>query len=1258
MRHRMLKMFSSHIYCPIPHQKISPINKSSDLIIFILLLLLFIPANSFSSNDPSKTLTQNVADLAEFDINKKNRKTERLEKNILKLLPEVKDNHQYKEWGIDILIRRGRIPNFDNKLQEISKQYHSTVRDNSTPEQHKWLKLQTLEIDLKIIKAYRQSLSYIPYKDRSEESISQSEIDEISNKWNKDTKKQLLESAEDAIRGTKTGASLEIPILSSVFKAKDEFSKVVDTFTTTEADLDNYIKKMEEDSTNRQNKIDILDTGELLKKIERSKNETERIIDKRSIEKVNKATSNIVVFEEGLKAHRATLKSLEKKYEGAVKANNIDEAKNTKILINAIKGWINKSQKQYEVFRFSIERDLDEIERNKNLLGESLHISDQRLEVLRDRVEDVDLLKAKLEREKLKSEIHLAKIDKKKEREEKLKVYLKKCETKINNLSNLIKEKIIRRLLDAEKSERDNITSITGQVTADQKIHKDNLIGGVDLNYAKTFKSSNEIKNIILDEYLDKIDFVGVSGKKISIGTPINKEILSTLFFLKQHYGDVSNLSFTLNIKQSDMKKAQRRVKDFISKNKGLLQTKKKGIHLINTVSVPNYPYWFGANYGDTIIGKIALDADLALKYLIIDINPKTKQRFRLIPELTKAVNEKSKSYHVRLWLYLKSANIEIKNNKVNIGVEIGINTKSIKQISENDTVDVGESPDYIKNIATILENNFDKIAKVIPSWKALKEVYKGIAVVQLMDALGIRITTSKKANEIRKYIPKSTVNGRAYYHIYDGQIDRGIGGVDYALRNEYNNTPTKINNYYSQLYKIVNRESSDPYWKAIANFNEWDLEGAIEACNDGLKMSDQRWRLLNIRANALVCVALGLNKPKKFFDPVFLYSLLPDNYQLNYSDSATIIILLKQARNDFIKSSFLSDTYFGQSIPQKNSSKLKALLSAPAEKILRRALDTDNKKLKFELNWAAAEQFMAAGNFFEASKRFAFLCYRFPENIVYHQNLTKCLYKIAEENLKKPKEHGPILLCPLRNITKNPEHQWISRGFGYLLHSIKDFRTPIEIINPIEVYRIKNKLMIKDDKLYQPKHEAKTISNLVSSETEWIITGYYMTFGPMIKLSLNFYNKKTDQSSSIEVKGNLNKIHKLMKDLYQTIVFEITEKIPSKVSMIHIPSSLDDVKVWCKLIDLFANGDENKASSYISELIVSGNSEAILAKANILINEKEYDKAINLLKMNLIKSDCQWRYYHTLGEAAYLKGNQKLAKNYFYKSFKLNISN
>lgn len=101
-----------------------------------------------------------------------------------------------------------------------------------------------------------------------------------------------------------------------------------------------------------------------------------------------------------------------------------------------------------------------------------------------------------------------------------------------------------------------------------------------------------------------------------------------------------------------------------------------------------------------------------------------------------------------------------------------------------NDKIeDIGEAPQEVRDLAATLEKNYAELAKKVPAWKRLEDVYRGIVLLELMESKGVPLPTDLKEKEIRSKTPPESVEGLAAYHVVRKKVCYTVGGIDFSVR-------------------------------------------------------------------------------------------------------------------------------------------------------------------------------------------------------------------------------------------------------------------------------------------------------------------------------------------------------------------------------------------------------------------------------------------------------------------------------------------
>lgn len=776
-------------------------------------------------------------------------------------------------------------------------------------------------------------------------------------------------------------------------------------------------------------------------------------------------------------------------------------------------------------------------------------------------------------------------------------------------------------------------------------------IGGVELNYAKKLSTSEALRGAEVDVDTATITFIGNSGERYMIEEVVRKEIMDALLYLHRESGNISNLAFTLDITQEEMARSHKEEQAWLKENIHTVRQKGQGTYKITAVRVQNIPRYLGLDYGDTIIGKTVLDADLALKYLTNGLHPVTQNPFSISEEYRRAL-ERAGPATFRVWLYLKSARIDEDAGRINVDVKVGVKTKTIKYITNQETVDIGEGSKQLQTVVRILEENYDIIAKEVPSWSMLKEVYKGIAIIQLLEGMASIPEVKVSALEVRTYDNPKYVDGLALYHLRSNGLSTVTGGVNLSLRNEYNIKQTDSNNYWRKFFQMSLDNSSDPYWRATGSFLRWDLDGVISRCSENVTVDPTDWRSLNLRGNAYFSKALKLAKPKGFYNPSFLSEILDEK------------ILQEIERNGInIDASYLGKALLDYEtavqidalVPYMNLAVLNQIREIPGGQWEKKALATEDEAEKIRLHRKAADLYLETGNYLKAAKRLEYLSYQLPDDFEAHLRLVNAYVEDAKTRLPVDDDFPRVLFLPLRNSTENPKDAWLSKGIGHLLDYAAKTHGGIELVDHSKVEEAKETFGYSDQDLYTQGFAPNTISNLYEISASHIVAGSYMKLGSMVKLTLELLDKGRDTITTVEVKGNLKESHDLVKKVYDQILFEVTGRVASDAPYDGLPVLVENLKIWCEARDAVARGDIVEADSYLSEKLKEANGEAALIYAEISIQQGNPKEAVAILDKVQVSDQLMWRREYLLGLAKYAIGEMESAREHLGRASQMN---
>jgi hypothetical protein len=781
-------------------------------------------------------------------------------------------------------------------------------------------------------------------------------------------------------------------------------------------------------------------------------------------------------------------------------------------------------------------------------------------------------------------------------------------------------------------------------------------LGGVDLSPTDDLVSPNELVEASWIDEGGGYRFVSNSGKAYRLDAQVRPEILANILSIRGEVGDISGLGFTLDMYRSESEHAMEQLQLYLQVSAETQGELEEGVQVVRSVPVPNHPRWLGAEYGDTLVGQIALDADLALKYLSKGLDPVTAEPMEGVPELLRAVKMCTSESHIRMWLHLGSARLEIHGDKLLPTVEIGIAVRSIRSISENEIADVGEAGECERRIVEVLVQNFDRIAAKVPSWKALEEVYIALAVVQLLGVLGAEMAPPDGTASFTGYSAPDVVDGIAAYSVNPPRsVLFVVGGVDYGLQNEFNMSPSPRNNLIPQLLELASVDSGDPYWRAVASMMTWDLDRALESIEEALEGSGRGWRYWNLLGVTAVCKGLALEEPQGGFAPAILESVLP-------ADSAIPSLgpeeraLLRRGQDAFRRGSVAASAFSG-SLPAMNLAYLTRRLSEPASERLRAALAAEGAE-KMSLHEEAAEEFLFAGNAEEAAKRYYYLAELAPRTVRHQEGLVRSLLDVRWGMRIDGRTPPNILMLPLQNVTRRPEHQWLSRGWTHLVHASTDSGALFAPIPPVAIVEAQAALGLEDEDLFKTGPRVEGLAGLVFPSPDWILTGAYSVLGDGVRLHMTATHRTTHASSDFSITGRLSQLPLLLDTLIDAIgletVSEMRRSRSSSTWETGFVATPEFAELWSRWQDLRATGNPEQALALLKQEASLGNPEALLLLGSERMEEGDPHGAVRLLEQHSASLQNRADFWRIRGEAATGDGQRREAISLLNKAQRL----
>lgn len=781
-------------------------------------------------------------------------------------------------------------------------------------------------------------------------------------------------------------------------------------------------------------------------------------------------------------------------------------------------------------------------------------------------------------------------------------------------------------------------------------------LGGVDFNRPETLSFSPKLRGIQIDDDSRQVSFVGGDGTETALVLdPISKEILDAILYLRAKYGDLPQLAFTLNINQSEMDRCNAELTKYVD---GLPQealVHPGPLQAIHTIHVTNLPLFLGCDYGNTIIGQIALQADVALKYLANGLDPVTKKPFEGSAKYQEAVEKYVEPHAVRLWLYLKRGEFreDARSGRMLVDVEVGVQTKSIQHVGDATIIDVGEAPASVQAVAAILERDYDSIAQRVPSWKMLKEAYRMQILVQLMDTLKVPLPPPPSAAEVLRYTAPSTIDGLAAWrplgvgpdsHLRCSYV---IGGVDYAPWDSYDATGASRRAYRRRLIDVASRHSMDPFARVYCKFLDWKLNGVIEDCAKGLNGSESDLRFLLLRANAYACLALRIRAPGGAFDPLVLSDMVDDSVLQRLNQSGGEDCELEKL--DLAYQDLSAAARVNPVVVWENVDRLNRMRELPGEWWFRRALATQAPADKLRLHSKSAEAYLATGNHAKASERLRYLLDCAPNDLEVHKRYTKACLEAQKARWVDEGAALRVVILPLKNGMSRKEDDWLCDGIADALSFVASRHGGLEVVPPSQVRQAMQRLgagCTPEDLGRDPAVNAA-----------WYVTGSFMKLQNAVQVVLNAGRVGGDEAGQASPKEDRDKPIEVLSALYRDLMMAIRGQFPSNPMPDDFPRTWADVQVWCEARQLAARGDSGVLAEYLASRSDAGNTEARLLLAELAIQEQDPQRALDLLRDWQAPKEVRWRQSLLLGQASWFAGDEPGAKQHLGEAWKLNSS-
>ena len=785
-------------------------------------------------------------------------------------------------------------------------------------------------------------------------------------------------------------------------------------------------------------------------------------------------------------------------------------------------------------------------------------------------------------------------------------------------------------------------------------------IGGVEINYAKQFEVDAKLAGVKVNPETGRMVFESAARELYEIA-PIPPDIWDALCYIYHKYGSVSQLAFTLVVEKPEMDRCKKELNRYIDQHTAEMRAAAKGPwNEVKTVRVRNIPYWLGAEYGDTIVGRAALDADVALKFLSSGLDPSDPARqFALTDRYRRNVEAGIESSFARMWLYLKSASLtldEQAGRKVaNIAVTVGIKTKAIRYVDDEQTEDIGEAPAATRECAEILEQHYDTIARRVPSWRLLRDVYRGIAVIQLLEAIGTEIPKPRTDEQaIRKYAKPAGVDGLVAWGVNGNRLKTTVGGVSYSLRSRDNAEDPATQAFHAQITKLARSNDKNPFWRAVNRMRKWDLADAVAQCSYGLETKPDDWRLYNLRGVATVCRALNCPAPNgqpagfEVLEKVLGEDFLPNLKTASQALSDWDLALLGQARSDLEQAAAQSPL-----LPRENLDLLNSLQRVPAEQASARAFDEKEAAGKREGYRRAVDLFFLTGDYHLAADRLKYLCAQSPNDPLPHLERTGVLLQAAHARAAKEPDPTSVLIFPLEPQRDAPT--WLCEGLPHLLHEVARGTDAVRVLDPGLLAEGARILKYSPQELLQSSEARAQVADLYGLEPDYLAWGTLDSRGGnVVELRWQFKLRKgTDEPREVRVRGMLNNPRAFAARLVKKLSFETIERTPARPAVWRIPGARDSLETWCAAARHRTSGSEQALKTFLNTR-KEADSEAALTLAELALRAGDTGTAAALLEGIAESYNGDWRYWHLRGTLALARDRTAEARGNLQKALEL----
>lgn len=714
-------------------------------------------------------------------------------------------------------------------------------------------------------------------------------------------------------------------------------------------------------------------------------------------------------------------------------------------------------------------------------------------------------------------------------------------------------------------------------------------IGGVELGRAQDLKVDRRVASVDINEKTGDVTFLGADGNRYKLVRPLRPQILRNLLHLSSICNDIFNFSFTLpSISKAEEKRVQAAIDAYYSKNRDwLIEKAHRSLKRGRQYWVMNVPQvkWrkhvkhigCGSRWRDTLIGKIAFEADVALKTAKSTFNPVTGKYIKGSKRYHAAVlaNLDEGGFEGRIWLYLKSAKLNIIGEHIRLSVKVGIKTKKTAYVDNYNKIDIGDTPPHVQNLISVMMDEYDNLGKQIPSLHQLKEVYRALAVFQIMERLGINYPKNSRKYNITKYnipqyyerIATIRMHNRGQYADLFKDLS---GGADLRLRNKFNNKITRDNNLFSEIDQFAkNSGNNSQYNRAWAHFKNWDLTAVIKQTTIGLARRPFDPDLLNLRANGNIALAMNLSLPQNPFDPSQLADILGDELVQKLNNGALEMALPTTAIHGVTRAiaDFARIEPNGNFVKRDNSRLARQLFDAVAQSLVDRQSQVATREEKEWLTKQAAEIFTSSGNFRKAAQRYELLTHFEPESLTAHSHLANALLKDAKSRYRPANPRVPMLMLPLNYAARDGPDTWLSRGLVSALYEASRSHKQLDIV-PLEALDRITQTSAAKDSISAATLDADTAAKLSDVAARFILSGAYKTLGHRIRISMSLLDRTNNKTTKFSTRGSLRYVRNLIHELHRNVLLAVSGKSTGQILYEDFPRTKDGFKVWAQLRD------------------------------------------------------------------------------------------